>query len=64
MTTPREELARMIEFHEIETFYEDGRCGCGKWVDRDKDSEHVADALLQAGWTPPPVETYNTLTEN
>lgn len=51
MTTPREQLIR--------TVHAEVCCPYGCDV-----AEHIADAIIAAGWTPPIPDTLNVLTEN
>lgn len=64
MTTPREQLAKLI-------FFTDNRLiptpEIEKGWKRDDNTHYaytIADAIIQAGWTPPPTPAHNTLTDN
>ncbi|GEM_PF-5594025 len=70
MTTPREQLAHIVKEHRRNKAIRFGTayaCICGKILTSNshhRQAEHIADAIIQAGWTPPPTEAHNTTTEN
>lgn len=78
MTTPREQLARMLAQHQLgqpgggTATVATIACSCG-WkteVHSDRDwavhhgRRHVADAIIAAGWQPPIPDRLNVVAEN
>lgn len=66
MTTPREQLAKLV-------FFASHPASKTEWLEQDWNDlgiagvaryEHLADAIIAAGWTPPPPATNNTHTNN
>jgi hypothetical protein len=68
MTTPREQLKKTLKAHAFTKEYPLSgfiECACGHRTGHYTGQlDHVADAIIQAGWTPPPIPAHNTTTDN
>lgn len=71
MTTPREQLAQIVKEHRRNKAIGRGAtyaCICGKTLPSNshhRQAEHIADAIIAAGWTPPlPAPPTDTTLEN